>query len=252
MSLPDILELEPSGTGAARRVQIGPCTLYQGDALEILPHLHGKADLVVTDPPYRLSSGGNTPGAMGGKFASEVYDNSGLLMDVVQWGQIGGPIYRALKADADCYVMADDRNIFAAHGGFLGAGFKCHAQLVWDKISPSHTRYYMKDSEFTLYLWKGRARDITDGGCKRICKMARPKDAVHPTQKPVELMAMYIRNSSKSGDTVLDPFMGSGTTMVAAIEEGRLGIGIELDPEHFTAACLRVQAAVAATREGAV
>jgi site-specific DNA-methyltransferase (adenine-specific) len=252
MPLPEIIELTPVGTGVIRCVQIGPCTLYQGDALEILPHLRGKADLVATDPPYRLSSGGNTPGAMGGKFASEVYDNSGLLMDVVQWGQIGGPIYRALKADADCYVMADDRNIFAAHGGFLGAGFKCHAQLVWDKISPSRTRYYMKDSEFTLYLWKGRARDITDGGCKRIFKMARPKDAVHPTQKPVELMAMYIRNSSKEGDTVLDPFMGSGTTMVAAIEQGRFGIGIELDPDHFEAACLRVQAAVAATREGAV
>ncbi|MEM5541773.1 site-specific DNA-methyltransferase [Sulfitobacter sp. AS92] len=231
--------------GAECRVQIGPCTLYLGDALDILPSLRGQADLVVTDPPYKLTSGGNTSGAMGGKMASEVYDNTGLLMDVVKWQEIGGPIYRALGPNGDAYVMCEDKNLFAAHGGFLGAGFKFHSLLTWDKISPSRTRYYMKDSEFTLYLWKGAARDITNGGDKRITRMARPKGAVHPTQKPVELMAQYIANSSDADDLVLDPFMGSGTTLVAAAKLGRRAVGIEKSPEHFEAACKRVQAAVA-------
>jgi len=219
---------------------IGPCTLYLGDALDILPSLRGQADLVVTDPPYRLTSGGNTAGAMGGKMSSEVYDNTGLLMDVVKWQDIGGP----LGPNGDAYVMCEDKNLFAAHGGFLGAGFKFHSLLTWDKISPSRTRYYMKDSEFTLFLWKGSARDIANGGDKRITRMARPKDAVHPTQKPVELMARYIANSSRPGDLVLDPFMGSGTTLVAAAMLGRRAVGIEKDPDYFEAACACVQAAV--------
>jgi site-specific DNA-methyltransferase (adenine-specific) len=223
---------------------IGSCTLYLGDALDVLWDLERQADLLVTDPPYRLTSGGNRVGAMSGKMSAANYDNGGLLMDVVEWGDIGGPIYRALAPDADAYVMCDDKNLFAAHAGFLGAGFRFHSLLTWDKIVPTRTRYYMKDSEFTLYLWKGRARDIFYGGEKRITRMARPKNAVHPTQKPVELMARYISNSSRAGDLVLDPFMGSGTTLVAAANLGRRAIGIEKNPDHFEAACARVQAAM--------
>lgn len=224
---------------------IGLCTLYLGDALVVLRDLDGQADLLVTDPPYRLTAGGNRAGAMGGKLSAANYDNSGLLMDVVEWSDIGGPIYRALSPDADAYVMCDDKNLFAAHAGFLRAGFRFHSLLTWDKIVPSRTRYYMKDSEFTLYLWKGRARDIAHGGDKRITRMPRPKDAVHPTQKPVELMSRYIANSSRPGDLVIDPFMGSGTTLVAATALRRRAVGIEKCPVHFEAACLRVQAAVA-------
>lgn len=225
---------------AGRIVHVGGCVLIEGDARDILPQLGSVADLAVTDPPNRLTSGGNTPGAMGGKFDSEEYDNTGLLMEVVEWSEIGGPIYRALKPDADCYVMAEDKNLFAAHGGFLGAGFKMHSLLVWDKISPSRTRYYMKDAEFTLYMWKGKARDIANGGDKRITRMHRPKDAVHTTQKPIELMAQYIANSSKPGDVVLDPFMGSATTLLAATQLGRKSIGIEIDPNNFDIAVERL------------
>ncbi len=227
-----------------RDITIGGCRLIQGDARTILPMLDVQADLCVTDPPYSLSSGGSRLGAMGGKFSSDVYDNSGLLMEVVGWHEIGGPIYRALKPDADCYIMSDDSNLFAAHGGFIGAGFKFHSLLVWDKIVPNRTRYYMKDSEFTLYFWKGRAADINNGGSKRVWRGHRPADAIHNTQKPVALMQIYIENSSLPGQLVLDPFMGSGTTLVAAAQAGRRAIGIEKSPKHFEAACARVRAAV--------
>ena len=232
-----------------RVVTIGPCTLIQGDALDILPDLRGAADLIVSDPPYRLTSGGTGSGAMGGKFDDEVYDNTGLLMDIVAWSEMGGPMFRALARDGDAYIMCEDKNLFAAHAAFLGAGFNYHGLLSWDKISPSRSRFYMKHQEFTLFLWKGKARDIANGGDKRGQTIPRPKDAVHPTQKPVELMAMYIRNSSQPGQVVLDPFMGSGTTLVAAVQEGRRAIGIEKDEAHFETACARVQAAVDAQLE---
>lgn len=225
-------------------VALGPCTLYLGDALDVLPLLAGVADLCVTDPPYKLTSGGNTPGAMGGKFDSDHYDNTGLLMDTVRWQEIGGPIFRALKADADCYVMTEDKNLFAAHAGFLGAGFKFHSLLGWDKGTPSRTRFYMKHEEHTLYLWKGAAGDINHGGTKRRLSMPRPKGAVHPTQKPIELMEVYIGNSSQPGQLVIDPFMGAGTTLAAAVRLGRRAIGIEKDPDHFENAVARVGAAV--------
>ena len=70
-------------------------------------------------------------------------------------------------------------------------------------------------------------------------------DAVHNTQKPVALMQLYIENSSLLGQLVLDPFMGSGSTLVAAVQTGRRAIGIEKSPKHFEAACARVCAAVA-------
>ncbi|WP_300009731.1 site-specific DNA-methyltransferase [uncultured Roseobacter sp.] len=263
-----MLDLMHSGKikSAKRVVLVGDCLLIEGDALDILPELGPVADLGVMDPPYRLTSGGNTPGAMGGKFDSERYDNTGFLMDVVKWSEIGGPVYRVLKKNADCYVMAEDKNVFAAHGGFMGAGFKFHSLLTWDKISPSRTRYYMKDGEnavrlakgdgceeeadgyLALFLWKGRARDIARGGDKRIQRMPRPKNAVHKTQKPVDLMAIYILNSSKPGDVVIDPFMGSGTTLVAAMRHGRKGIGIEVDPDNFDAAVDRLVTAEAELR----
>lgn len=230
-------------------VTIGPCTLIHGDALDILPDLRGAADLIVSDPPYRLTSGGTGSGAMGGKFDDEVYDNTGLLMDIVAWSEMGGPMFRALARNGDAYIMCEDKNMFAAHAAFLGAGFSYHGLLSWDKISPSRSRFYMKHQEFTLFLWKGKARDIANGGDKRGQTFPRPKDAVHPTQKPVALMAMYIRNSSQPGQVVLDPFMGSGTTLVAAVQEGRRAIGIEKDEAHFEAACARVQAAVDAQLE---
>lgn len=226
---------------------IGPVRLYLGDCLEIMPMLE-RSDLCVTDPPYLLTSGGCANQVMGGLFAQSEYDNSGKLMEVVPWGEMGGPIYRALKADADCYIMANDKNIWAAHAAFLNAGFGFHNLLTWDKVRATRNRWYMKNLEFTLYLWKGAAdkRGINDCGSKQLFLYTynAKRSTGHDTEKPVDLMANYIKQSSQPGDLVLDPFMGSGTAMVACIEAGRRGVGIELDPKWFDVACERAHKAL--------
>jgi len=233
---------------AVKRVEtIGPVRLYLGDCLEIMPLLE-RADLCVTDPPYDLTSGGNATQVMGGMFARSEYDNSGKLMDKVSWHEMGGPIFRALKADADCYVMSNDKNLFAAHAGFTGAGFRCHNILTWDKVRATRNRWYMKNLEFTLYLWKGAAsiRGINDCGSKQSFQLNAPRESGHKTEKPVALMRHYIENSSQPGDLVIDPFVGSGTTALACVESGRRCIAIEKDPVYFDMACARVRAAVEA------
>lgn len=222
-------------------VTIGPVTLIRGDALAVLRELEGGADLVVTDPPYKLTSGGKNAQVMSGKFASHRYDNSGLLMQVVPWEAMGGPILRACKASADAYVMTNDKNLHAAQTAFQGSGWRFHNLLVWNKGAPTRNRWFMKNLEFTLYLFKGRARTINMPGSTQLFSCPRPKDAIHPTQKPVELLAHYILNSSSERDQVLDPFSGSGSTLVAAMQTGRHGIGIELDPEMFEASAARIR-----------
>jgi len=101
----------------------------------------------------------------------------------------------------------------------------------------------MKENEYTLYLWKGRARTISNPGSKQTFAASRPNRAekIHDTQKPVELLEHYIRNSSEPGDLVLDPFAGSAATLVAALLSGRRAIGIEIDVDNFRAAVARLE-----------
>ena len=114
-------------------IQIGPVRLIQGDARDVLLELDELADLLVTDVPYKLTSGGNATQVMGGVFSRDNYDNGGDLMDVVKWSEIGGPLYRACKPDADGYVMTNDKNHFAAGLGFMGASMKqmARVQRAW-------------------------------------------------------------------------------------------------------------------------
>lgn len=218
-------------------------TLYQGCALTLLPRLRGVADLVVTDPPYKLTSGGRNAQVMSGIFASDRYDNSGELMQVVSWTEFARPLLEACRPDADAYVMANDKQVFAAHAAMIGAGWRCHNLLVWNKGAPTRNRWYMKENEYTLYLWKGRARTIRNPGSKQTFHANRPDRAekIHDTQKPVQLLDHYIRNSSNQGDLVLDPFAGSAATLIAALRAGRRAIGIEIDVDNFRAAVARLE-----------
>ena len=217
-------------------------TLYNGCALTLLPRLRGVADLIVTDPPYKLTSGGRNAQVMSGIFASDRYDNSGELMRTVGWAEFARPLLEACRPDADAYVMANDKQIFAAHAAMIGAGWRCQNLLVWNKGSPTRNRWYMKENEYTLYLWKGRARTIRNPGSKQTFTTPRPDRAekIHDTQKPVELLEHYVRNSSEPGEVVLDPFAGSAATLVAALRAERRAIGIELDPGHYTRAVERL------------
>lgn len=236
--------------------RIGDATLYLGDARQIVHELP-KAALVVSDAPYRLTSGGRgQPSAehkpmMGGWMAG--YDNRGAVTVCdIDWDDIAGVCRDGLLPTGDCYLMANDKNLFEAHRAALAAGFRFHNLLVWHKVCATANRWFMKDCEFTLYLYRGPARTILTPGEKQLSRVPQRDETSHPTEKPVLEMERYIRASARPGELVLDPFMGSGTTGVAAIRAGRRFVGIEIDRRWFDVACERIGRETATPRTKAL
>jgi DNA modification methylase len=228
-----------------REVVIGDCRLLLGDAMAILPSLP-LVQLVVSDVPYTLTTGGVSKSSktMSGIFAAHNYANDGqLIMATVPFPEMMQALYGALCPDSDCYVMSNDKNVYPLMDAAFKAGFSLHNLLAWDKVTPTANRWYMKNLEYTIYLWKGRARTINNPSSKQLLRGGIEKSTGHPTEKPVHLMAEYVGNSSQIGDTVLDPFMGSGTTGVACAQLGRAFVGIEIDEGFFDLACERIRAA---------
>lgn len=228
-----------------RKEIIGDATLYLGNAMDIMPALP-KSHLAVSDVPYALTTGGVSKSSktMSGIFAMHNYSNDGqLVMATVPFPDMMSALYAALVDDADCYVMANDKNVHPLTSASLDAGFSFHNLLVWDKVTPTANRWYMKNLEFTLYLWKGRAKTINNPSSKQLIRGGIDKITGHPTEKPVYLMAEYILNSSAPGEIVIDPFVGSGTTGVAALQLGRKFVGIEINETFFDVACERMREA---------
>ncbi|KMS57949.1 DNA-methyltransferase [Sphingobium cupriresistens] len=223
-----------------RKEIIGNAVLYLGDAREVLPTLQ-PVNCIVTDLPYQLESGGNTTGEMRGKFAREVYDNSGSIIPVdIEFSEIM-PLAAAILPNGHAYFMVNNRYVAEVQNEALAAGFRFHNWLVWDKSTGTPNRWYMKNCEFTLFVFRGPAKYINDCGSRQLIKCPNVIGGQHETQKPVALMAHYIGNSTLMDEVVLDPFMGSGTTGVAAVQMGRHFIGIEREPKYFDIACKRIE-----------
>lgn len=221
-------------------VIIGNATLYLGDCREILPTLE-KVNCIATDLPYRLESGGNTTAEMNGKFGKDNYDNSGNIVDCdIKFSEVM-PLLADRMDRGHAYFMVNNRYVAEAENTALAAGFRFHNWLVWDKSTCTPNRWYMKNCEFTLFVFRGKAKTIKSAGSRQLIKCPNVTNWVHETQKPVELFEHYIGNSTDIGETVLDPFMGSATTGIAAINLGRKFIGIEKDKRHFDNAVRRME-----------
>jgi site-specific DNA-methyltransferase (adenine-specific) len=225
-----------------RAETFGDATLIQGDCRDVLPTL-GPVDCIVSDLPYKLESGGNTTGEMGGKFDRSNYDNSGQIIDCdIEFDEVM-PLLFPLIRQGHVYFMVNNRYVAAVENAARAAGFRFHNWLVWDKSTGTPNRWYMKNCEFTLFCFAGAALPINDCGSRQLIRAPNVIGGEHETQKPVELMAHYIGNSTAPGQTVLDPFMGSGTTGVAALQLGRKFVGIEITERHFDTACRRMERA---------
>lgn len=205
-------------------------TLYLGDCREILPTL-GKADAVVTDPPYGINQdrgmgGGGYDGFGGGKKRTPRAYQTGA------WDRD-----RPAKEAFDAILKAADKHII--WGGNYFSDFLPVSQkwLWWDKLQTMPT-YSDGELAWTSLPGTSTKKFVYNGSGLH----AREQTREHPTQKPVELMKWCL--GFVPGASILDPFMGSGTTGVAAAKMGHAFTGIEIEPKYFDIACQRIQAAI--------
>ena len=195
-----------------REERIGNQRLILGDCLEVMPTL-GRVDAVVTDPPYGLGAR-----MKGGTWGAQDH-NSGFL----RWDGEA----RQEWADA---ILALGGGVVIWGGNYFDLP-RTRCWLIWDKINAVPT---MADFE--------QAWTNLDRPSKRIALPVGRVEYGHPTQKPLALM-QWCLGFLPDAKTILDPFMGSGTTLVACQKLGRHGIGIEIDPDYFEIACRRVEEA---------
>lgn len=198
-----------------RKEVIGDCTLYLGDCMEILPTL-GKVDAVVTDPPYGINAG---------KMSMGKWRTS--RMEKLDWDN-STPDLSALP-EVDQIIW----------GGNYFDLPPSRAFLVWNKGAGFQGRDFA-ECEFAWCSFDANARIFNYDPLAR----GAYRDKQHPTQKPVALMEWCI-GFLPASKTILDPFMGSGTTGVACVKTGRSFIGIEQHEPYFEIACERIRKAYA-------
>ena len=212
------------------KVEIGQATLYLGDCVDLLPTI-AKVDAVVTDPPYGIGidkSMAKSSGAQSGgmKAKKGVYEASGwddepigkkhidLLFKAANHQIIFGGNYFELPP-TKCWLLWDKE----INGNFADA------EMAWTNLN--------KPVKLKRYMWNGMLRANNE---------ARGD---HPTQKPIGIMQWVISHLPTEANTIIDPFMGSGTTGVACAKMGKTFIGIEREQKYFDIACKRIEDAYA-------
>jgi DNA modification methylase len=192
-------------------------TIYHGDCREILPHLP-KVDLVLTDPPYGIDYG-----RAGGFCATHGW---GKWREKVEWDK-----ERPERKVFELILNAADIQIIWGGNYFADYLPPSMGWLAWDK---GQTNFSLADFEMAWTSRQKAARRIVYGRGKAVLD-----GKVHPTQKPVSVMEWCIQLAEKA-QTILDPFMGSGTTLVAAKQLHRKAIGIEIEEKYCEIAVKRL------------
>lgn len=224
--------------------------IKRGDCLELMKELPDECiDLIVTDPPYRITARGNG-GNSGGMFQKKEVNNGKVFanndIDIVDWLP---ELHRVLKNDTHCYIMTNNKNIGRYLEVINKSKFHYVKCLIWVKDNKIMGQTYMSQFEYVIMVRKGSHKKINNCGQSDVLCVANKKQknekgkTIHDTEKPIELMKILIENSTREREVVLDPFMGIGSTCVAATNTNRHHIGYELDEKYFEVAQKRIEEA---------
>ena len=216
-------------------------TIYHGDCREILPHLE-PVDLVLTDPPYRsldidvvrgtttrLVGGTNRRG--GDRVGSGDWFSTLPDTELIQLMLTTLDI---IQEDGALYIFSDVKT-----GLRLFPHMPLRNVLVWDKLAIGMGYSWRRMHEWVAFIPRPE-HHLRDKGLGDILRGTVPEAKLHPTEKPIDVLMPIIFNSSDRGETVLDPFMGSGTTLRAAKDLGRKAIGIEIEEKYCEIAVKRL------------
>lgn len=228
------------------------CRLWSDDCLKVVPTIAAASvDALITDPPY--SSGGLFRGdravATGKKymqhgtgkarpdFGGDSRDQRSWFRWCVLWLS---ECRRIVRPGGYALIFTDWRQLPTASDALQAAGFLWRGLVVWDKTEGArapHTGYFRHQCEYVLWGTNGACAGAPGRGpwpgCLRV--PVRQRDKFHQAGKPVELMSRLVE-CAPPGGSVLDPFMGSGSTGIAALQSGRSFIGIEQDPSYYAIA----------------
>ena len=211
--------------------------LYKGDCLEVMDKLikqNVKVDAIITDPPYGIDYRSN--------YRKEKYEKISNDNDLSFLDDFFQKCDKLLKDDTHIYCFCSWHHIDKFKIAFEKY-FTLKNVIVWEKNNTSMGDLkgsYAPKHEFILFGHKGRR--LRNG--KRlpdILQANRTGNKLHPTQKPINLLQIFIEQSSNENEIILDPFMGSGSTGVAALNTNRKFIGIELDRKYFNIAKDRLE-----------
>jgi len=220
------------------------------------------ADVVFTDPPYNVNYKGR-----GQKTSNTIANDN---MEGSAFGQFLEKVFKnyreVIKAGAGLYVFHSSSSQAQFEYAIEKAGIEVKNQLIWNKpaaalgwgdyrwkhepffycaVKGQKVQFYgdrkhatvwdFQKTDAQLFAWAQKMKRAEEQGKTTVWSMSRDKvgEYVHPTQKPVELIVYALRNSSKSGDLVLDFFLGSGSTLIAAEKIERSCFGLELDPKYI-------------------
>lgn len=225
--------------------------LYNQDCIEGMKTLADNSiDLIVTDPPYDIGS------ISGGGSVNTVKKLNKSLQDLKKADLIKG--YDIVAFGEEALRVMNEINIYfwcnkkqiPAYFDFYVNKHKCTFDiLAWHKTNalPTYSNKYLSDTEYLLYFRKGKGKCFPESYEDAKTYYVAPinhKDKKlwgHPTIKPLDITEKIIRNSTREGQTVLDPFSGSGTTAIACVNNNRNFIGFELDRDYYNISLNRIE-----------
>lgn len=211
--------------------------IYNEDCLEGMKKIPaGSVDLIATDPPYCVGASSN---GIKSSFAD-------LNMIRPFWEQCFGEMRRVLKVGGHVYCCTDWRTYPFLYPIMIKF-FNVRNLIVWDYEWIKAGNYYRSRHELIIFATAGKG-DLTiprtEADIWQIRCVNYTAERRHPSEKPIELMERMIQNSSREGELVLDPFLGSGTTGVACMRLKRAFIGFELDEQYYQTALKRLSEAI--------
>jgi DNA modification methylase len=225
--------------------------LSLGDSYELMKDLPAQSiDLILTDPPYNLSqySTGNIKLSWRKDINNDLADWDKKTFDPSEWLR---EFKRVLKPTGNIFAFTS-YNLLGKWHEVFDPEFDTFQFMVWHKTNPApkiRRAGFLNSCELVVCVWnKGHTwnfsnqRDMHNFIETPICMgKERLKNPKHPTQKPVKVLEHIIKIASNAGETVLDPFMGVGSTGVAAVKNARKFLGIEIDKKYFAAAKRRTR-----------
>lgn len=227
-------------------------TIYHGDCRDVLPGLaDGSVDMVLTDPPYASGARRDADRQVRGSMLREFADADWFSHDAMttwgfSWFLRGAltELRRVLVPGAHLYVFTDWRQQPNVYGMLEATGYRVNHSLVWDKQHYGMGSFWRNQHEHIVFASHGTGSPMLNRGMGSVlrCAGVRSEKRSHPTEKPEALLRHIL--AAVPGERVIDPFMGSGSTLCAAKQSGRSASGIEVEERYCEIAAKRLQQAV--------